>query len=164
MPALFHLNKSGKAEIVITGAGITGSFLAERLTRSGHEVVGLDLHQPYSGTTAASTALLQWEIDKPMLQLEQDLGFGVACRVYQRSFEAMRDIGNLLANLGGAKYFIRRNTLYFSGTALGPGEMKESASCEKKPLSQPALSTAIRSLESMASTARRRSSLQGLLR
>jgi hypothetical protein len=164
MPALFHLDKSGKAEIVIIGAGITGSFLAERLTRSGHEVVGLDLHQPYSGSTAASTALLQWEIDKPMLQLEQDLGFGVACRVYQRSFEAVRDIGNLLANLGGAKYFIRRNTLFFSGTALGPGEMKEECKLRKKASLPTGFVDRDTLIREHGFTARRRSSLQGLLR
>jgi len=44
-----------RADIVIIGAGITGSFLAERLTRAGRSVVVIDRRKPQSGSTAAST-------------------------------------------------------------------------------------------------------------
>ncbi len=43
-----------RADIVIVGAGITGAFLAERLSRT-HSVVVLDRHAPVRASTAAST-------------------------------------------------------------------------------------------------------------
>jgi hypothetical protein len=81
-----------KTDVIIVGAGITGSFLAERLTRAGREVVVLDRHEPQLASTAASTALLQWEIDAPMLELEDRLGFDRASRIYRQSRETVRTL------------------------------------------------------------------------
>jgi glycine/D-amino acid oxidase-like deaminating enzyme len=114
-----------EADVIIVGAGITGAFLAERLTREGRRVLVLDRHQPQTASTAASTALLQWEIDAPMLELEERIGFEKAAAVYRRSFESVRGIGTLVQRLGGAPSFAPRDTLYFAGTDLDPADLKE---------------------------------------
>src|SRR5689334_12425093 len=57
------------ADVAIVGAGITGAFLAERFTRSGRRVVVIDRHKPATGSTAASTAMLLWELDSSLLAL-----------------------------------------------------------------------------------------------
>jgi glycine/D-amino acid oxidase-like deaminating enzyme len=57
-------------DIVIIGAGITGAFLAERFTRDGHTAVLLDRRPPTQGSTSASTAMLLWELDASLLELE----------------------------------------------------------------------------------------------
>ena len=49
-----------RCEIAIVGAGVMGAMLADRLARDGHEVVVLDRRPPAHGSTAASTALVQW--------------------------------------------------------------------------------------------------------
>ena len=68
------LDDHARADIVIVGAGITGAFIAERLSRSEQSILVLDRHEPQRASTAASTALLQWEIDAPLIELEQRLG------------------------------------------------------------------------------------------
>jgi 2-polyprenyl-6-methoxyphenol hydroxylase-like FAD-dependent oxidoreductase len=59
---------------LIVGGGITGSLVAERLTRQGLDVVIVDREMPGRGSTAASTAMLLWEIDRSLAaQLIGDL-------------------------------------------------------------------------------------------
>lgn len=77
-----------RADVLVIGAGITGAFVADRLSREGKSVIVIDRHAPQRASTAASTALLLWEIDAPMLELEDRLGFDVAAAIYRRSFEA----------------------------------------------------------------------------
>ena len=114
-----------RTDVVIVGAGITGAFLAERFTRDGFAVTLLDRHLPRSGSTAASTALLQWEIDAPMLELEGRLGFEAAAAIYRRSVGAVRAIGELAGELGNAGGFAWRPSLFLAGNELDPSDLRE---------------------------------------
>ena len=62
-------------DALVVGAGITGSLLAERLTRQGLDVVIIDREHPGRGSTAASTSMLLWEIDLPLVKLTELYGF-----------------------------------------------------------------------------------------
>lgn len=125
----FQPEHNFKADIVVIGAGITGAFLAERLTRMGRQVLVIDRHQPQAASTAASTALLQWAIDQPMLELEQRLGFDAAADLYRASLAAVTHIGDLVGEIGhpaDGVNFRHRNSLYFSGDTLdGPALRQE---------------------------------------
>lgn len=114
-----------RTDVIIVGGGITGAFAAERFTREGRDVVILDRHQPRSGSTAASTALLQWEIDAPMLKLESRLGFDAAAAIYRRSFAAVRGIGRLAAELGRPDDFGWRPSLFLAGNELDAADLRE---------------------------------------
>lgn len=114
-----------QTDVVIVGAGITGAFAAERFTREGRQVAIIDRHLPRSGSTAASTALLQWEIDAPMLELEQRLGFEAAAAIYRRSVAAVRSIGHLVADLGAPCDFGWRPSLFLAGNELDPSDLRE---------------------------------------
>lgn len=52
-------------EIVVMGAGISGALVAWHLCKAGYQVVVVDKRHVGMGSTAASTALLQYEIDTP---------------------------------------------------------------------------------------------------
>ena len=56
------LSSTARADVVIVGAGITGALVAEIATARGLSVILLDRRPPFHGSTAASTALLQFEI------------------------------------------------------------------------------------------------------
>ena len=62
-----------KCDALIVGGGITGSLIAERLTRQGLDVVIIERELPGRGSTAASTSMLLWEIDRSLTQLTRDL-------------------------------------------------------------------------------------------
>lgn len=119
------LVESLRTRILIIGSGITGSFLAERLSRLTSSIVIIDRHRPQSASTAASTSLLQWEIDTPLSELSTRLGQSDAVRIYRTSARAVRDIVALVAELGIECHCAPRPSLYISGSQLGPVELRE---------------------------------------
>ncbi|TGV64826.1 FAD-binding oxidoreductase, partial [Mesorhizobium sp. M00.F.Ca.ET.158.01.1.1] len=64
-----RLTRDVKADILIVGMGISGAMMAKALTRDGHSVVCIDRRGPLKGSTAATTALVQFEIDQPLTRL-----------------------------------------------------------------------------------------------
>ena len=54
-PSRLEMGENLRCDALIVGAGITGSLVAERLTRQGLDVVIVDREFPGHGSTAAST-------------------------------------------------------------------------------------------------------------
>lgn len=103
-----------KCDALVVGAGITGTLVAERLTRQGLDVVIVDREIPGHGSTAASTAMLLWEIDRPLSALVEAYGFERAARAYQASLEAVQGLGRLVVDLGIGCQWHNRNSLYLA--------------------------------------------------
>ncbi|MDE5889829.1 MAG: FAD-binding oxidoreductase, partial [Bacteroidales bacterium] len=53
-------------DVAIIGAGITGALAAHALCKAGLECCVIDRRSIATGSSAASTALLQYEIDTPL--------------------------------------------------------------------------------------------------
>ena len=58
-----RLIRNIEADVLIIGAGITGAMVADCLAEAGLRVVIADKRGPAKGSTTASTALVQHEID-----------------------------------------------------------------------------------------------------
>lgn len=86
------LNVDLKTEIIIIGAGISGALVANQLCQAGYNVVIVDRHHAGMGSTAASTSLLQYEIDKPLHQLIDLVGKKDAIKSYRICRKAIFDI------------------------------------------------------------------------
>jgi glycine/D-amino acid oxidase-like deaminating enzyme len=112
-------------DIVIIGAGITGAFLAERFTRMGKRVVLIDRRRPVTGSTAASTALLLWELDAPLLEIEGRLGLEAAKTIASVCRRAVIDIGRLVNEIGIDADFTLRSSLYLAGDRLDAHDLRE---------------------------------------
>jgi glycine/D-amino acid oxidase-like deaminating enzyme len=109
-----ELDENLKCDALIVGAGITGSLIAERLTRQGLNVVILDRELPGRGSTAASTSMLLWEIDRSLIQLTDAYGFERASRAYRASLEAVTGLKSLVMQLGVACDMRDKNSLYLA--------------------------------------------------
>ena len=72
-PIRLEVSENIKCDALIVGAGITGSLVAERLTRQGLNVVIVDRELPGRGSTAASTSMLLWEIDRSLDRIDARL-------------------------------------------------------------------------------------------
>ncbi|MHC2335364.1 glycine/D-amino acid oxidase-like deaminating enzyme [Bradyrhizobium sp. USDA 4454] len=88
--------------------------MAERLTRQGRQVVIIDRELPSLGSTMASTAMLLWEIDRPLFELAQLYGFEKAVRCYRASHHAAQGLLSLVAHHGIACQVRRRLSLYLA--------------------------------------------------
>jgi glycine/D-amino acid oxidase-like deaminating enzyme len=98
-PAQPKLRQDIKCDALVVGAGITGSLIAERLTRQGLDVVIIDRELPGCGSTAASTSMLLWEIDRSLTQLTETYGFERASRIYHASLQAVAGLRSLIQQL-----------------------------------------------------------------
>jgi glycine/D-amino acid oxidase-like deaminating enzyme len=133
-PATPHrpLNRSIKAEIVVIGAGVSGALVTDALLLAGHDVTVLDRRGPVRGSTAASTALLQFEIDTPLIQLGRKIGKDNAIRAYWRSATGVDYLRHRIMELDIACDFAERETLYLSGDQLNATALKREVAARQK--------------------------------
>jgi len=89
------LDKNLNVDIAIMGAGISAALTAWHLRDAGLSVVVLDKRHAGMGSTAASTAFLQYEIDTPLNRLSQLVGEKNAVASYELCRKAIYDIGNI---------------------------------------------------------------------
>ncbi len=113
-----------RCDVLIVGGGITGALMAQHLAESGRDIVLIDRERPGLGSTAASTAMLQWEIDAPLAELTDLYGFEVAADVYNRSLRAVAGLRSLVGALGLPCAFRDRSTLYLAGGDAGTAELQ----------------------------------------
>jgi glycine/D-amino acid oxidase-like deaminating enzyme len=113
-PRRHDVSENVKCDVLVVGAGITGSLAAERLTRQGLNVVIIDREIPGRGSTAASTSMLLWEIDRPLSTLAEVYGFERAARAYRASLDAVSGLKALIASLGISCELREKNSLYLA--------------------------------------------------
>jgi glycine/D-amino acid oxidase-like deaminating enzyme len=104
----------GEYDIAIVGAGITGALVADSLIRTGARIVVLDSHEAGQGSTAASTALLQYEIDTPLVDLARELGSDRAMRAYRAGIESFALLERRFPELLAPAGYERRPSLYLA--------------------------------------------------
>jgi glycine/D-amino acid oxidase-like deaminating enzyme len=103
-------------DVVVIGAGITGALVSYQLARAGVGVVALDKRDAAHGSTSASTALLQYEIDTHLTELIGMVGEERANRAYRLCLEAIQKIETLTRELGDDCGFARRESLYYASS------------------------------------------------
>ena len=124
-PPRHDINESITCDVLIVGAGITGSLLAERLTRQGLDVVIIDREIPGRGSTAASTSMLLWEIDRPLTTLSEYYGLERAARGFRASYQAVHGLQALVAMLGIPCELRRRSSIYLASGSDGAELLEE---------------------------------------
>jgi glycine/D-amino acid oxidase-like deaminating enzyme len=110
-PTLEH---SLACEVAILGGGITGALVAHYLTEAGFEAVVIEKRKVAQGSTSASTALLQYEIDTHLVDLKEKVGEANAIRAYQLCLEAVEKMEDLTHAIGASCGFERKKSLYLA--------------------------------------------------
>jgi glycine/D-amino acid oxidase-like deaminating enzyme len=98
-------------DAVVIGAGITGALVADALSAENLTVAILDRRAPACGSTAASTALLSYEIDLSLQALSERMGLEDAVRAYRVSADAIDQLAGIAASLSEPCGFSRRPSL-----------------------------------------------------
>ena len=115
------------ADVAVVGAGVSGALVADALLQAGQTVVVLDRRGLSRGSTAASTALLQFELDQPLTLLVRKIGRERAVRGYWRSASAVDSLRGRIADLGLRCGFRERRTIYLPGNVLDASELEAEA-------------------------------------
>lgn len=99
-------------EVAIIGGGVTGALLTWHLVQAGFDVLLLDRRDIGCGSTAASTGLLQYEIDTHLIDLTRQNGPQHAQLAYRACAHAIDELMALDAVLGHAGRVEPRQSLY----------------------------------------------------
>ncbi|WP_064692275.1 NAD(P)/FAD-dependent oxidoreductase [Rhizobium aegyptiacum] len=124
--------QSLSTDVLVIGGGITGALIADHLAARGFSIVIVDREEPGFGSTAASTAMLQWEIDSTLMELEAYYGFERAAGIYRRSAAAVAGLSKLIAANGIACGFRSRNTLYLAVNQEGARDLGEERQLRRR--------------------------------
>ena len=108
------LDGDASCRVVVLGGGITGALVAHHLIEAGIETMILDKRDIASGSTSASTALLQYEIDTTLADLTDMRGADVASRAYLASRDAIDKLAAIASRLPDDTGFERKKSLYLA--------------------------------------------------
>ena len=108
-----RLQRDTRCDVAVVGAGITGALIARSLCEAGLDVIVLDKRDAGWGSTAATTALLQYEIDGGMLDVARRYGEPQAAALFKACEQAIRDIEPIAREVRGS-HFRRTSSLYFA--------------------------------------------------
>jgi glycine/D-amino acid oxidase-like deaminating enzyme len=104
----------GEADIVIIGAGITGALVADALIATGRRILVIDALDAAQGSTSASTALLQYEIDEHLVDLAKMLGPERATLAYRAGVSSLAMLERRFPELLPGANYERRESLYLA--------------------------------------------------
>ncbi len=105
-------------DVVVVRAGVSGALIAEALSEAGLKIVIVDRRGPAEGSTAASTAMLQYELDTPLSLMAERIGREKAERIWRRSRQSVDALRERTERLGLAVDGATRGSIYLDGNVL----------------------------------------------
>ena len=118
-------------DVVILGGGISGALAAYYLTEAGIECTVVDARSIGQGSTCASTALLQYEIDIPLSKLQKMIGYKDAVRAYEQCAEAIQKLETIARNIGFSN-FAKKKSLYYAASKKDVSFLQEEYAIRKE--------------------------------
>lgn len=126
-----RLRRDVATDVLVIGAGVSGALIAQGLAEAGFKVIVIDRRRPAAGATAASTALLQYEIDVPMLHLNPLIGVEKTLRIWRRSYLALQTLRARTTRLKIAASLRDHNSLYLAGDLLDAAQLREECALRR---------------------------------
>ncbi len=126
------MNGNVSTDVAIIGAGVTGSLVAYHLNKAGLDVTIVDKRHVGTGSTAASTSLLQYEIDTPLVKLKEKVGEQAAIKSYLMCLQSIYDLEALANKLKDETFFKRRNSFQFASTKKDIPALEAEYNARKK--------------------------------
>lgn len=119
-------------DILVVGGGITGSLMAWQFASEGYDTVLIDRGDVSLGSTSATTALLQYEIDSPLYQLSLDVGEQVARDCYRAGVEAISKLDVLVRERRVKCDFQKRSSVYVAHNMEQRENLLKELSCREE--------------------------------
>ncbi|WP_294628225.1 FAD-binding oxidoreductase [uncultured Bacteroides sp.] len=126
------LEEDYATDIVVIGAGITGALMAHELCSAGLKCCVVDKRSIATGSSSASTALLQYEIDVPLCRMSEMIGEEKAVCAYRACLQSISDLEAILRSTGVDGCFERVPSLFYASTLKDVKLVKEEYEMRKK--------------------------------
>ena len=108
------LSQDLRTDVLVIGGGISGALIGHKLLQEGIATAVVDKRHIGFGSTSASTALLQYEIDTPLHKLSAMAGEGQATRAYRLCEEAIEALESICGKLADRAEFERHPSLWYA--------------------------------------------------
>lgn len=105
------LQKNITCDIAVIGSGITGALISHTLHNAGYKTVVIDKRDVANGSSAATTSMLQYEIDVPMHKLAGMIGEQGAVECYRAGIDAIDTLESLVKKEHIDTGFARKKSL-----------------------------------------------------
>lgn len=121
------LRRDLSCDVVIVGAGITGTLVGHALLEAGLDVVVLDARKAGTGSTAASTGLLLYQPDTTIAELSRQHSLSTARRTFQLGALAISDLRRIVRRLNIQCGWRANRALYVGHDSSDWPNLKEEA-------------------------------------
>lgn len=118
-------------DVLVIGGGITGSLLAYQLSKEGMDVVLIDKRDVALGSTSATTALLQYEIDEPLHTLIKKVGSMAATESYLGGVEAISKLESIVRVISSNCGFERKSSMYVAHNGRSKKSLSKEFECRR---------------------------------
>ncbi|MHB1179509.1 MAG: NAD(P)/FAD-dependent oxidoreductase [Daejeonella sp.] len=126
------LQEDKKTEIVIIGSGITGALAAHFLCEAGVKCIVVDKRMVCTGSTSASTAQLQYEIDTFLYELCDRVGTENAVKSYKLCLESISTLQNIISEMKIECGFEIKSSLYLANSKKDAAKLKKEFEIRRK--------------------------------
>lgn len=126
------LQQNESCDIAIIGAGISGALTAWYLCKAGFKIIIIDKRDAGTGSTAASTALLQYEIDVPLIDLIQKVGEANAVASYKLCLHAIEAIEKICLQVEDDCSFNKKPSLQYASFKSHVDKLYREFTCREK--------------------------------
>ncbi len=125
------LEASLETEVAVLGGGISGALVAYYLEKRGIQCIVVDARSIGLGSTCASTALLQYEIDTPLSELKDLVGKDNAGRAYTLCGEAIDKLAEIAKEIK-LPAFEYKESLYYAAAGKDAAFLKKELAARKE--------------------------------
>lgn len=126
------IEKDIKTDVAVIGAGITGALVAWHLHKAGIKTLVVDRRHIGMGSTAASTGLLQYEIDMPLHKLIGKVGKENAVRSYQLCLESIHKLQTICSGVQRITGYCRRPSFQYASYKKDIDSLKKEYALRKE--------------------------------
>jgi glycine/D-amino acid oxidase-like deaminating enzyme len=125
------LRKNIKGDVLIVGGGITGALISFQLSGEGYKTIIIDKRDIGTGSTSATTSMVQYELDEPLHGLMEIVGKEVATDIYKASVQSVYKLEQIANSLPGNCGFAFKESLYFAESLQDADGLQKEIECRK---------------------------------
>lgn len=126
-----RLARDARCDVLVVGMGISGALIADALAEAGLSVIAIDRRGPLKGSTSATTALVQYELDQPLSRLVRQVGKERAVAAWRRSRLGVANLAGRVRGLDVDCHLAERPSLYLAGDELDVDALAEEAEARR---------------------------------
>lgn len=127
-----YLTENKTTEVLIVGGGVTGALLAHYLTKNNIKCILAEKSRIGHGSTSINTALLKYELDDNLAQLNEYTTYDNRIKSYKLCLKALKDLDDIINEQGNNCNYHKTDSLLFTNKTLDEKEIIEEFISRKK--------------------------------